>query len=63
MKKYAVIYGAGEAEGVEVIRSQADMMEHMKESHADWLAVPFGSSASQLFRVRGIPAVRVVHDQ
>jgi len=36
----------------------------MKESHADWLAVPFGSSASQLlsshFGVRGIPAVRVV---
>ena len=49
MKKYTVIYGVGEAEGVEVIfvsrdRSQADMME----SHADWLAVPFGSSASQL---------------
>ena len=36
----------------------------MKESHADWLAVPFGSSASQLlsshFGLRGIPVVRVV---
>lgn len=59
----------GEGGGVEVIfvssdRSQADMMEYMKESQADWLAVPFGSPASQLlsshFGVRGIPAVKVV---
>ena len=43
MKKYAVIYGAGEAEGVEVIRSQANMMEHMKESHADYLVLLLAS--------------------
>ena len=53
MKKYAVIYGAGEAEGVEVIRSQANMMEHMKESHADYLVLLLASccewGASQLW--------------
>jgi len=55
--------GTALVHSLRVWRLSGDMMEHMKESHADWLAVPFGSSASQLFRVRGIPAVRVVHDQ
>ena len=45
-------------------RSQADMMDYMKESHADWLAVPFGSPCAQAlssqFGVRGIPALKVV---
>jgi len=59
----------GEGGSVEVIfvssdRSQEDMANYMKESHADWLAVPFGSPANQVlsshFGVRGIPAVKVV---
>ena len=45
-------------------RSQADMMAYMRDSHADWLAIPFGSPAVQAlsshFGVRGIPALVVV---
>ena len=59
----------GQGGGVELIfvssdRSQADMLDYMGESHADWLAVPFGSPAVQAlsshFGVRGIPALKVV---
>ena len=45
-------------------RTQSDMMDYMRESHADWLAVPFGSPGAQAlssqFGVRGIPALKVV---
>ena len=45
-------------------RSQADMISYMSESHADWLAIPFGSPSVQTlsahFGVRGIPALIVV---
>ena len=45
-------------------RSQADMMDYMRNTHADWLAIPFGSPAVQAlsshFGVRGIPALVVV---
>ena len=45
-------------------KCQSDMINYMKESHADWLAIPFGSpvaqSLSSQFGVRGIPAVKVV---
>eukprot|EP00092_Neocalanus_flemingeri_P102935 GFUD01131671.1.p1 GENE.GFUD01131671.1~~GFUD01131671.1.p1 ORF type:complete len:772 (+),score=293.82 GFUD01131671.1:35-2350(+) len=60
---------AGQGGGVEVIfvssdRSQTDMTDYMKESHADWLAVPFGSPCVQALSsqlgVRGIPALKVV---
>ena len=45
-------------------RSQADMMDYMRNTHADWLAIPFGSPAVQAlsshFGVSGIPALVVV---
>ena len=45
-------------------RSQADMMDYMRNTHADWLAIPFGIPAVQAlsshFGVRGIPALVVV---
>ena len=45
-------------------RSSEDMMNYMKESHGDWLALPFGSAAAQTlsthFGVRGIPALKVI---
>ena len=60
---------AGLINNVEVIfvssdRSQDDMLSYMRESHADWYALPHGSpecgTLSSMFSVRGIPALVVV---
>ena len=55
--------------GVEIIfvssdRSPEDMVDYMKESHGDWLAMPHGSEVGQelkkKFGVTGIPCLVVL---
>ena len=45
-------------------RSEAEMTSYMRDSHADWLAIPYNSPGVQAlvthFGVRGIPALKVV---
>ena len=55
--------------GVEIIfvssdRSPEDMVDYMKESHGDWLAIEHGSAVAQglkqKFNVSGIPCLVIL---
>jgi len=68
-RAYAASRTKGQGGNVEVIfvssdRTEADLQKYMKESHGDWLAIPFDDPAAQTlssrFGVRGIPALKIV---
>eukprot|EP00092_Neocalanus_flemingeri_P003387 GFUD01003628.1.p1 GENE.GFUD01003628.1~~GFUD01003628.1.p1 ORF type:complete len:250 (+),score=53.32 GFUD01003628.1:75-824(+) len=68
-KAYAASRTKGQGGNVEVIfvssdRTESDLQSYMKESHGDWLAIPFDDPVAQTlsakFGVRGIPALKIV---